>query len=179
MSFSNCVCSNGVSYRSHDCRSSSNSDLCCSTSSCSAYIYVHVCIVQCTYIHMCARHYIPTHFMPQSTLQACMYVCINRMMYSVHSLYRACHISLSNVQYHPLPPVYNIVKYLILHSVCTVAPTEVTYVLQLVHVHERSVIETRQSKATTPEDNSSFSPELPQAGLEPATFCVLGRFSTN
>ena len=50
-----------------------------------------------------------------------------------------------------------------------------------VHVHERSVIETRQSKATTPEDNSSFpeKEELPQAGFEPTTFCVLGRRSTN
>ena len=49
-----------------------------------------------------------------------------------------------------------------------------------VHVHVCSVIETRQSKATTPKDNSSFflnrkKEELPQAGFEPATFCMLGR----
>ena len=51
-----------------------------------------------------------------------------------------------------------------------------------VNVHERSVIETRQSKATTSEDNSLFSrekEELPQAGLEPATFCIPSRRSTN
>ena len=44
-----------------------------------------------------------------------------------------------------------------------------------------TVIETRQIKATTPEDNSFFQEkkeELPQAGLEPATFCMLGRRST-
>ena len=51
-------------------------------------------------------------------------------------------------------------------------------------VHERSVIETRQSKAklATPQDNSFFSrekEELLQAGLEPTTFCVLGRHFTN
>ena len=51
-----------------------------------------------------------------------------------------------------------------------------------VHVHERIVIETRQSKVTMPEDNSLFSrekEELPQAGLEPTTFCIPGRRSTN
>ena len=42
----------------------------------------------------------------------------------------------------------------------------------------KSVIETRQMQATTPEDNSFFpreKEELPRAGLEPATFCILGR----
>ena len=51
-----------------------------------------------------------------------------------------------------------------------------------IHIHEQSVIETRQSKATMPEDNSLFprgKEELPQAGFQPATFCVLGRHSTN
>ena len=41
---------------------------------------------------------------------------------------------------------------------------------------------TRQSEATTPEDNSIFlkkQNELPQAGFEPIMFCVLGRRSTN
>ena len=50
------------------------------------------------------------------------------------------------------------------------------------HVHEISVNETRQIKATTPEDNSFFSrekKELPQVGFEPATSCVLGRRSTS
>ena len=51
-------------------------------------------------------------------------------------------------------------------------------------VQEPPVTETRQSKATTctPEETLFFSrgkEELPQAGLEPATFCVLGRHSTN
>ena len=49
-------------------------------------------------------------------------------------------------------------------------------------LHVNSFDETRQSKATTPEDNSFFlkrKNELPQAGFEPATFCVLGRHSTN
>ena len=50
-----------------------------------------------------------------------------------------------------------------------------------VHVH--SVNKTRQSKAATPEDNfilfSRENEELPQAEFEPATFCVLGRHSTN
>ena len=48
--------------------------------------------------------------------------------------------------------------------------------------HVNSVNETREGKATTPEDNSFFlkrKNELPQAGFEPATFCVLGRRSTN
>ena len=48
------------------------------------------------------------------------------------------------------------------------------------HTHMfKSVIETRQSKATTPENNPREKEELPQAGLEPVTFCVLGRHSTN
>ena len=51
------------------------------------------------------------------------------------------------------------------------------------HVHVYSVIETRQSKATTPKDNSSFflreKRELPQVAFEPAAFCILGRRSTN
>ena len=48
------------------------------------------------------------------------------------------------------------------------------------HIQVCSVIETRQSKATTPKENSSFfQEELPQAGFEPATLCVLGRHSTN
>ena len=51
------------------------------------------------------------------------------------------------------------------------------------HVHEISVNETRQIKATMPKDNSFFSREkkkvLPQEGFEPATFCVLGRHSTS
>ena len=47
-------------------------------------------------------------------------------------------------------------------------------------VHVYSVIETRQSRATTPKSNSSREKEeLPKAGLEPVTFCVLGRRSTN
>ena len=48
-------------------------------------------------------------------------------------------------------------------------------------VHERSVIETRQSKATTPEDNSLFLKRKRRAasGLEPATFCIPGRRCTN
>ena len=52
--------------------------------------------------------------------------------------------------------------------------------MEHIHVHECSVIETRQNKATMPK---SFFPkrkeELPQAGLEPAMFCMLGRRSTN
>ena len=48
-----------------------------------------------------------------------------------------------------------------------------------VHMHVNSVNEARQSKATMPDDNSFFSQELPQVGFEPATFCVLGRCSTN
>ena len=58
---------------------------------------------------------------------------------------------------------------------------ELRFLVQVVHVHvhERSVIETRRSKATTPEDNSREKEELPQAGLEPATFCIPGRRSTN
>ena len=51
------------------------------------------------------------------------------------------------------------------------------------YIHERSVIETRQSKATMPEDNSIFLKrnieELPQVGFEPTTFCMLGGRSTN
>ena len=50
------------------------------------------------------------------------------------------------------------------------------------HVHVYSVIETRQGKATTPKDSSSFLPrekrELPQVGFKPVTFCILGRHST-
>ena len=50
-------------------------------------------------------------------------------------------------------------------------------------MHVCSIIETRQSKATMPKDNSSFfskekKEELPQAGFEPATFCALGSRST-
>ena len=43
-----------------------------------------------------------------------------------------------------------------------------------VHVHDQSVIETRQRKATTPEDSSymyAFSGKK-RAGLEPATSCI-------
>ena len=42
-------------------------------------------------------------------------------------------------------------------------------------MHVNSFNETRQSKTTTPEDKSFFlkrKNELPQAGFEPATFCV-------
>ena len=49
-------------------------------------------------------------------------------------------------------------------------------------LHVNSFNKTRQSKATTPEDNFFFlkrKNELPQAGFEPTTFCVLGRHSTN
>ena len=56
-------------------------------------------------------------------------------------------------------------------------PTHVNTHLSL----QRSVIETRQIKATTPEDNSSFrreKEELSQVGFEPAMFYVLGRRST-
>ena len=48
-----------------------------------------------------------------------------------------------------------------------------------VHVHVCSVIETRQSKSTMTKDNSFSFSELPQAGLKPTTFYVLGRPSTN
>ena len=51
------------------------------------------------------------------------------------------------------------------------------------HMHEISVNETRQIKATTPEDNSFFfsreKKELPQAGFEHTMSCVLGRRSTS
>ena len=51
------------------------------------------------------------------------------------------------------------------------------------NTHEQSVTETRQSTATTPEDNTFFFPrekeELPQAGFKPATLYVLGRRSTS
>ena len=43
-----------------------------------------------------------------------------------------------------------------------------------IHIHDQSVIETRQRKATTPEDSSYFRKKkgLPQAGLEPMTSCM-------
>ena len=50
------------------------------------------------------------------------------------------------------------------------------------NTHVNSFKETRQSKATTPEDNSFFlkrKNELHQAGFKPTTFCVLGRHYTN
>ena len=47
------------------------------------------------------------------------------------------------------------------------------------NIHVNSVNETRHSKATMSEDNSKRKNELPQAGFEPATFCVLGRCSIN
>ena len=47
-----------------------------------------------------------------------------------------------------------------------------TYVVLQLHVPVKSVIETRQCKATTPEDNSFQKTELPQAGLEPG-YCTI------
>ena len=61
------------------------------------------------------------------------------------------------------------------NGTCSKKPT-------LKHVHVCSVVETRQSQTTMPKDNSFFpreKEELPQVGLQPAMFCVLGRRSSN
>ena len=50
------------------------------------------------------------------------------------------------------------------------------------HVHVNSFKETRQSKQLRPKTTPFFlerKNELPRAGFEPATFCVLGERSTN
>ncbi len=55
-----------------------------------------------------------------------------------------------------------------------------TYSVHVVHVN--SFKETRQSKQLRPKTTPFFlerKNELPRAGFEPATFCVLGERSTN
>ena len=69
----------------------------------------------------------------------------------------------------------------------TMSPTDHTnqvrsLIKSFLHVHVNSFKETRQSKQLRPKTTPFFlkrKNELPRAGFEPATFCVLGERSTN